>query len=194
MSYLGSVTASNGNATWRLQNNTGVSTTSTAEFPQIGFDACPNGYSLTGMTGFSTFTINGSSAPNTALPVEFLFFTASLNNQKQVVLNWATASELNNDFFTVERSVDGLTWEVVDLVNGSGTTPLRNDYSTIDPRPYSGLSYYRLKQTDFDGTFEYADIVSVFNGNEAVQLIKAINIIGQEVEQNAKGVVILVKH
>jgi hypothetical protein len=49
-----------------------------------------------------------------------------------------------------------------------------------------------LKQTDFDGTFEYADIVSVFNGNEAVQLIKVINIIGQEVEQNAKGLVILV--
>jgi hypothetical protein len=172
--------------------NTGVSTTSTAEFPQTGFDACPNGYSLTGMTSFSTFTINGSSAPNTALPVEFLFFTASLNNQKQVVLNWATASELNNDFFTIERSVDGLTWEVVDLVNGSGTTSLRNDYSTIDPRPYSGLSYYRLKQTDFDGAFEYADIVSVFNGNEAVQLIKVINILGQEVEQNTKGLVILV--
>jgi hypothetical protein len=50
MSYLGSVTASNGNATWRLQNNTGVSTTSTAEFPQIGFDACPNGYFLTRVT------------------------------------------------------------------------------------------------------------------------------------------------
>ena len=107
-------------------------------------------------------------------------------------MNWATASELNNDFFTVERSVDGLTWEVVDLVNGSGTTPLRNDYSTQDPRPYSSLSYYRLKQTDFDGAFEYADILSVFNGNEAVQLIKVINIIGQEVEQNTKGLVILV--
>jgi hypothetical protein len=50
MSYLGSVTASNGNATWRLQNNTGVSTKSTAEIPQTGFDACPYGYFLTRVT------------------------------------------------------------------------------------------------------------------------------------------------
>lgn len=172
--------------------NTGVSTTSTAEFTQLGFDACPNGYSLTGMTGFSTFTINGSSAPNTALPVEFLFFTASLNNQNEVILNWATASELNNDFFTVERSVDGLTWEVVDIVNGSGTTPIRNDYNAKDLRPYSGLSYYRLKQTDFDGAFEYADIVSIFISSEDKSLIKIVNLIGQEVDLNTRGMVILI--
>ncbi len=172
--------------------NTGVGTTSTAEFPQIGFDACPNGYTLTGMTGFSTFTINGSSAPNTALPVELLFFSATVNNQKQVILNWATASELNNDFFTVERSIDGLNWEVVEFVNGNGTTPLRNDYSTTDIRPFTGLSYYRLKQTDFDGAFEYSYIVSVFIDGEEKSLIKVVNLIGQEVDINTRGMVILI--
>ncbi len=68
----------------------------------------------------------------------------------------------------------------------------RIDYAAYDSRPLSGISYYRLKQTDFDGAFEYSNIVSVFNGNEAVQLIKVINILGQEVEQNTKGLVILV--
>jgi hypothetical protein len=172
--------------------NTGVGTTSTAEFPQIGFEACPNGYTLTGMTGFSTFTINGSSAPNTALPVELLFFSATAHNQKQVILNWATASELNNDFFTVERSIDGLNWEVVEFVNGNGTTPLRNDYSTTDIRPFTGLSYYRLKQTDFDGAFEYSYIVSVFIDGEEKSLIKVVNLIGQEVDINTRGMVILI--
>jgi hypothetical protein len=172
--------------------NTGVATTSTAEFPQIGFDACPNGYSLSGMTGFSTFTINGSSAPNTALPVEFLFFAASVNNQNQVVLNWATASELNNDYFTVERSVDGFSWEIVTIVQGNGTTPVRNDYSAIDTRPYSGLSYYRLKQTDFDGAFDYANIVSVFIDGVEKSLIKVVNLMGQEVDINSRGMVILI--
>lgn len=172
--------------------NAGVATGNTPEFPPMGFLTCPNGYTLTGMTSFSTFTINGSSAPNTALPVEFLFFTASLNNQNEVVLNWATASELNNDFFTVERSVDGLTWEVVEIVNGNGTTPLRNDYSANDPRPYSGLSYYRLKQTDFDGAFEFADIVSIFINGEDKSLIKIVNLIGQEVDLNTRGMVILI--
>lgn len=172
--------------------NTGVGTTSTAEFPQIGFEACPNGYTLSGMTGFSTFTINGSSAPNTALPVELIFFSATVNNQKHVILNWATASELNNDFFTIERSIDGLTWEVVEFVNGNGTTPLRNDYNSQDVRPYSGLSYYRLKQTDFDGAFEYSNIVSVFIDGEEKSLIKVVNLIGQEVDINTRGMVILI--
>jgi hypothetical protein len=172
--------------------NTGVPTGNTPEFPEIGFMACPNGYTLSGMTGFSAFTINGASPSNTALPVELLFFTAQVNQQNIVVLNWATASELNNDFYTVERSLDGLSWELVDIVNGSGTTPLRNDYSTRDLRPYSGLSYYRLKQTDFDGTFEYSNIVSVFVNAAEKELIKVVNILGQTVDINTPGLVILV--
>jgi hypothetical protein len=173
--------------------NTEVTTGNAApEFTQTGFLACPNGYTLSGMTGFSAFTINGASPSNTALPVELLFFTAQVNQQNIVVLNWATASELNNDFYTVERSLDRLSWELVDIVNGSGTTPLRNDYSTKDLRPHSGLSYYRLKQTDFDGAFEYSNIVSVFVNAAEKELIKVVNILGQTVDINTPGLVILV--
>lgn len=127
-----------------------------------------------------------------ALPIELISFEAKMNNNKQVDIFWATASELNNDFFTIERSADGVNWEIVTTAAGAGNSIYRIDYAAYDSRPLSGISYYRLKQTDFDGAFEYSNIVSVFYGNEAVQLIKVINIMGQEVEQNAKGLVILV--
>jgi hypothetical protein len=173
--------------------NTGLPTgTAAPEFTQVGFLACPNGYTLTGMTGFSAFTIHGASPSNTVLPIELMFFTSQVTSQNTVLLNWATASELNNDFFTVERSLDGLTWEVVEFVNGNGTTPLRNDYNSKDVRPYIGLSYYRLKQTDFDGTFEYSNIVSVFVASTDQELIKVVNIIGQTVDINTPGLVILI--
>lgn len=173
--------------------NTGVTTGNAApEFTQTGFIACPNAYTLSGMTGFSTFTINGATPSNTALPIELLFFTAKVNHQNSVALNWATASEFNNDFFTIERSQDGSSWEIVETLNGNGTTPVRNDYSTFDQRPHAGLSYYRLKQTDFDGSFEYSNIVSIFVNEEEKSLIKVVNLLGQTVNINTRGMVILV--
>jgi len=172
--------------------NPGVAVGNTLEFPQTGFLSCPNGYSLSGLTSFSTFTINGSSAPSTALPVELLFFDAQVNEKNQVNLLWATASELNNDYFTVERSTDGGNWEIVEIVAGSGTTSVRTDYQTLDERPNKGISYYRLKQIDFDGTISYSNIVSVFVDSEDKQIIKITNILGQDVNPNAKGLVIFV--
>lgn len=161
------------------------------EFDENGFLACPNGYTLTGMTSFSTFTINGSTGANTQLPIELLYFNAVPKN-RVVSLIWKTASELNNDFFTVQRSQDGFTWEDVLQIDGAGTTTLHNNYSEMDMHPYSGVSYYRLKQTDFDGQFSYSNIVSVVIDTEDKQLVKAVNILGQEVELDAKGMVILI--
>lgn len=161
------------------------------QFTEIGFFACPTANSLDSLTGFSTFTISGSTGAGSALPIELIYFNAT-PNQKTVDLTWATASELNNDFFTVERSIDGLTWEPVLTVNGAGTTNQRTNYRDIDTRPAAGLSYYRLKQTDFDGKWSYSNIQSVFMNNASVELLKVINVLGQEIEQNAKGLVILV--
>jgi hypothetical protein len=94
------------------------------------------------------------------VPVELISFNARVLNEI-VELEWSTASELNNDYFTVERSVDGETFEkVVDLA-GKGTTNELHSYKTQDTEPYSGKSYYRLKQTDYDGKFEYSSLVLV---------------------------------
>ena len=78
-----------------------------------------------------------------------------------VQLTWETASEQNNDFFTIEHSPDGVDFYELAQIPGSGTTSTVNTYSYVDEHPYYGLSYYRLKQTDFDGKFEYSNIIAV---------------------------------
>jgi len=69
--------------------------------------------------------------------------------------------ETNNDYFTVERSIDGIDFEMVTYVAGAGNNNQTLYYSALDPDPYYGLSYYRLKQTDYDGQFTYSDMVAV---------------------------------
>lgn len=105
-----------------------------------------------------TWTIALDASP---LPVELLSFTANAENNDRVRCDWITASEINNDFFTVQRSKDGIHFEDVGIVDGAGTASDLNDYFFYDMQPYSGLSYYRLMQTDFDGSYSYSVIVPV---------------------------------
>lgn len=92
------------------------------------------------------------------LPIELLDFNVAVISNNEVSLTWVTGSEINNNFFTIERSRDGLDWEFVLNVNGAGTSSEVMEYQSIDKNPYYGDSYYRLKQTDFDGEFEYSMI------------------------------------
>ena len=78
----------------------------------------------------------------------------------KVKLNWATASETNNDYFTIERSNDAVTFEPVGYVNGAGNSNIMNEYMFYDNAPFA-LSYYKLKQTDFDGTSTFSEIIAV---------------------------------
>ncbi|MES2514426.1 MAG: T9SS type A sorting domain-containing protein [Bacteroidota bacterium] len=95
------------------------------------------------------------------LPIELLYFDASVLNDESVKTEWETATELNNDFFTVERSTNSLDWQEIATQNGGGTTTQRIKYSYIDHSPFEGVSYYRLKQTDFNGAFKHSSISSV---------------------------------
>jgi len=110
--------------------------------------------------GLFSFATDNFSFSNNPLPVELLSFTAK-SNGKVVMVNWTTATETNNDFFTVERSRDGINFEPVAFVQGAGTINQMQEYSATDNSPLEGISYYRLKQTDFDGSFEYSDMVAV---------------------------------
>lgn len=94
------------------------------------------------------------------LPVELLHFSATAQG-KEVQLQWATASELNNAGFHVERSSDGVRFEAIAEVEGMGTTPMLTQYETLDRAPLPGLSYYRLRQTDLDGTVIWSKAVAV---------------------------------
>lgn len=87
------------------------------------------------------------------LPVNLLDFTAEQENNS-VVLDWVTASEVNNDYFTINRSADGTEFIDLGIVSGNGTTSNTNSYSFKDHNPLTGVSYYRLQQTDFDGKSE----------------------------------------
>lgn len=95
------------------------------------------------------------------LPVEFTKFTASLNENKTVKLNWTTASEKNNDYFLIEKSTNGLNFSEIGKKKGAGNSSAIKNYEFTDENPFKGVSYYRIKQIDFDGKFDYSEVVSV---------------------------------
>lgn len=105
------------------------------------------------------FTIASLSAVN-PLPIELLTFEANANEDK-VDLKWVTSTEINNDYFTIERSDNGIDWEEVLTANGAGNSNQAIEYFETDYEPLKGISYYRLKQTDFDGQYSYSNIVPV---------------------------------
>lgn len=107
----------------------------------------------------------GSSSSTNPLPVELLSFVAKVNNS-DIELFWSTASENNNDYFEIQRSIDyGQTYLPIGNVYGNGNTQVQNYYSFTDEYPNFGTSYYRLKQVDYNGKYEYLDPISVnFDG------------------------------
>lgn len=94
------------------------------------------------------------------LPVTLVSFSATIENE-EVVLRWTTSSEQNNDFYSVERSVDGKLFLSILHLSGVGNSSELHNYKAIDRSPLDGRSFYRLKQTDFNGQFEYSEIASI---------------------------------
>jgi hypothetical protein len=107
------------------------------------------------------------------LPVELISFKAAKMNNERVEVKWSTASEKNNDFFTLERSQDGINFTEIKKIGGGGNSSGLRNYTIIDMNPKSGLNYYRLSQTDFDGTSEVFKPVVVDMGTAITTTIKA---------------------
>lgn len=97
----------------------------------------------------------------TSLPIELTSFEASATPSNYVQLDWVTASEVNNDYFVIERSKEGDDFEIIDTISGAGNSSESISYTYIDKSPYNGTSYYRLKQVDFDGESEIFDPISI---------------------------------
>lgn len=107
---------------------------------------------------FNTVAVNGP------LPIQLLDFTATLleeNATRKVKLDWTTVTEMNSAHFIVQKSKDLVKWEDVVQVKAAGNSATNIDYSSNDLEPYMGLSYYRLKQFDLDGEYDYSKIRSV---------------------------------
>ena len=100
---------------------------------------------------------------NTLLPIVLDYFTAQVTTTNSVLVEWGTVSEKENDFFTLERSSDGKNFEEITTVEGAGNSLKKLQYSFEDNKSTVGMNYYRLKQTDFNGDFEYFKIVGVNN-------------------------------
>lgn len=105
---------------------------------------------------------NTSAITVSPLPIELLDFTARFEVD-HVNLRWITSTEHNNDFFAVERAGEDLKWKEILTVPGAGSSTSQLSYFEKDREPILGVSYYRLKQVDFDGTYTYSDVVSVLN-------------------------------
>lgn len=157
----------NGNANMRAQH---------WNLPMLGWDAFlpgqfnPGIYSVQvpGATEFGPWVLTQEANP---LPVTLLAFHADANRKKEVDLTWITASEVNNDYFTVEKSKDGVSFYALEKIPGAGNSTQELHYATADKQPYKGLNYYRLKQTDFDGRYSYSEIRTVLldgDGNAIV--------------------------
>ncbi len=95
------------------------------------------------------------------LPVEFISFTGRPVKNKAVALKWATETESNNKEFEVEYSTDGKAFKMIGKVKGAGSTFIRQDYAFEHRAATAAINYYRLKQVDYDGAFEYSAVVSV---------------------------------
>lgn len=116
--------------------------------------------------------VNSNYVPTSFnLPVELIGFSARCN-VASVTLSWSTATETNNDYFTIEKSINAEDWVPVGIVDGAGSSNELINYEFEDAEPMSGTSYYRLKQTDFDGKYEYFGPVTV-NCNEGANGIIA---------------------
>ena len=125
-----------------------------------------NGNTVTSTNPFTTFSQFAVAYKNiTPLPVELVSFKAE-KAENAVKVTWSTASEKNNAYFVIERSADGKNFTAAGQVEGNGTTSAAKNYAFLDKNPLNNVSYYRLKQVDLDGAFEYSQIVKVMFSNK----------------------------
>ncbi len=110
----------------------------------------------TGATGWSNWGIGGGT--ENPLPIELSKFYSFCDNG-QIIINWTTESETNNDYFSLEKSTDSKTWDVIANIAGAGNTTERKEYMFSYIENVSDIVYYRLKQTDFDGLSSYSNVI-----------------------------------
>jgi hypothetical protein len=156
-----------------IVKNTSAAPTAWIDIGGTGGPAALGGIALAGsvtstsspsaFNSFSTFTLGSKIGVWNPLPIEILYFTAK-PAEARVELDWATATEVNNNYFTIEKSKDGVNFEFMQKVNSealNGNSSAVLHYKIYDLTPYDGINYYRLKQTDFNGNYKYTSIAQV---------------------------------
>ena len=139
-------------------------------------------------TSFSPFGFGSENGGN-ALPIDLVSFEGELIGD-YIKLDWIVASQLNNDYFTIEKSTNTFDWKIISQIPGVGNTSMEMNYTLYDENPLVGENYYRLSQTDFDGTTKhFAPIVITIKG-ERLNIVKRTNLIGQSVDAYYQGIIV----
>jgi hypothetical protein len=128
--------------------------------------------------------------PAIALPIELLYFKG-VSSENHNHITWSTASEHNNNYFEIEKTKDGVVFYSIIKMDGSGNSQTKIDYEFDDYNIDNNISYYRLKQVDFDGKFRYSDIISIDNRIKLKIVSRMVSLMGTEVNEMYRGVVIV---
>ncbi len=143
------------------------------------FNSTGNGVTTgVGSISANLTNINGPlvlSSGSASLPIKLVQFDAKVAGAA-VEITWTTAEEKNNDFFSIERSEDGQTFEKIEEIDGAGNSNQVLKYKTMDDHPLQGVSYYRLKQTDFDGKYTYSPLRAINRGSVSISNDPAIEV------------------
>jgi len=140
-------------------------------------------FSQTGFSGFGAGVPGGASS----FPVEWVDFRGQYVQGRGVVLEWATASETNSRNFVIERSFDGRLFEAVGSLEAAGTSNQLLHYHFTDPSPQEGTLYYRLKQVDLDGSFQYSEVIAVEVALPALFVRLFPNPFGRQLQLHTEG-------
>lgn len=169
-----------GNATFLYMGLNGINT--------FEYSNCA-GYDFTSpvLTNYDIYISAG------VLPVELSFFNANVK-ESTVVLTWQTASEQNNYYFSIEKSTDGKNFKTIGTIEGHGTTTDVQDYVFIDISPIKGNNYYRLKQVDYDGQFEYSDVIAINIDFTTTPFQLTSNVANDNIEVTGEGTALIVNH
>jgi hypothetical protein len=163
-----------------------------------GFTPSANTYTMS----FSGTATLGCTLPP-ILPIELLYFNSSCDKSDGNTLSWASATETNNNYFTIDKSINGVTWDELAKMPGAGNSTYARYYSIKDIYSGESLSYYRLSQTDYNGKVTHLGVVAcdgkkssgvkiypnptsdllniLIQGEEGTTTIKICNVIGQEI-------------
>ena len=163
--------------------------------------------SVTAITNNVRFTIATSDTTQT-LPIELVSFEIDIINNQYIKLYWQTASEINNNYFLVERSKDGINWGKLTKITGAGNSSTLLNYSFLDKNPLPKTSYYRIKQIDFDSYYSFSEIktinlaqsnrkvtvypnpvnqkITIIEENQILQNVIIYNTLGEDVTNHAK--------
>ena len=130
-----------------------------------------NGRSTWGELVPATEENDFSEQANLILPLEFTGVEATVMSNNQVELTWATAAEINNDYFEIQHANNGVYWETIAIISGQGFSREPQYYRFIDVNRKQGRHHYRLKQVNFDGSYSYSMNVSVITGTEQQPIV-----------------------